>query len=125
MHRGFCRLFPSESGCQSVVEADGVRVLYLACQETIDCREVESLIYMASIIMRKCFPRSHLPLHSLKNPLVFHLPVDDLLENSDSADLTQSTTPTMNPLNILNCFSIFQRYCIVSHINNYKVFLPI
>lgn len=67
-------ILSSESGRQALMEADGIRVLYTCCQESIDCREAESLIVMASLIMRKCFPRNRLPICSLRSALTCPLP---------------------------------------------------
>lgn len=56
------------------MEADGVSLLYSFCQEVADSRELETLVFMASIIMRKCFPRNRLPLVSLRSVVGFSLP---------------------------------------------------
>ena len=70
-------LSPLESGRKALMEADGIRILYTSCKETIDCRELEPVILNASIIMRKCFPRNKLPLENLRSPLCCPLPESD------------------------------------------------
>ena len=66
-----------ESGRKALMDADGIRILYNTCQETIECRELEGIIFVASIIMRKCFPKNRLPLHSLRSSLSCQLPESD------------------------------------------------
>lgn len=66
-----------ESGRTALMDSDGIRVLYTTCQETIECRELESLIYAASVIMRKCFPKNRLPMTSLRSTLTCTLPDSD------------------------------------------------
>ena len=73
----FPKMFSSESGRKALMEADGIRLLYTTCQESVECREVDSLIFMASHIMRKCFPKNHLPLCSLRSPITCRLPQSD------------------------------------------------
>lgn len=80
-----------ESGQQALIDADGIRILYFACQEAIECTELESLICMASAIVRKCFPRCHLPVASLQNPLVFNLTALECANNYSRTKTTQST----------------------------------
>ena len=67
----------TESGRKALMEADGVRVLYTTCQESIECRELETIIFMASLIMRKCFPRNRLPISNLRSPVSVPLPHSD------------------------------------------------
>jgi len=68
----------TESGRNALMEADGIHLLYNTCLETSDCRELESVIYLASVIMRKCFPKSRLPITTLRNPLTFPIPDSDV-----------------------------------------------
>jgi len=70
------------------MDADGIHLLYNACLDTIDCRELETVIYLASVIMRKCFPRSRLPLATLRNPLAFPVPHSDIY-GSLASELTE------------------------------------
>ena len=70
-------MFCVESGRDSLKEAGGIRILYTTCQETIESRELETLIFMASVIMRKCFPRNRLPLTSLRSAVTCSLPDSD------------------------------------------------
>ena len=66
-----------ESGRQAVIDADGVRVLYRTCEDIMDVRELESLIFIASLILRKCFPRQKLPANANKTTLLYKLPQSD------------------------------------------------
>ena len=66
-----------ESGRQALIDADGIRILYTSCQATTKCRELENLIFTSTLIMRKCFPKSHLPVESLRSPFSFSLPASD------------------------------------------------
>jgi len=68
----------TESGRSALMEADGIHLLYNTCLDTVDCRELESVIYVASVIMRKCFPKSRLPIATLRNPLTFPIPDSDI-----------------------------------------------
>lgn len=67
-----------EAGRLALMEADGIRLLYGACQETIDCRELENIIFQASLIMRKCFPKNRLPVVTLRSPLSFPIPDSEI-----------------------------------------------
>lgn len=67
-----------KSGRQAFVESDGIRVLYNSAQEDSDSREVESLIMLASLIMRKCCPRNKLPLENVLSAVTYPLPHSDL-----------------------------------------------
>jgi hypothetical protein len=67
----------SESGRKALMEADGIRFLYTACQESIDVRELESLIFTASFIMRRCFPKNKMPVPAVRSTLLFALPESD------------------------------------------------
>ena len=69
---------PAESGRQAFVESDGIRVLYNSAQDVSDSREVESLIMLASLIMRKCCPRNRLPLDNVLSATTFPLPHSDV-----------------------------------------------
>ncbi|KAL8577865.1 hypothetical protein ACOMHN_018670 [Nucella lapillus] len=66
-----------KSGRQAFVESDGIRLLYNSAQEVSDSREVESLIMLASLIMRKCCPRNRLPLDNILSAVTFPLPHSD------------------------------------------------
>ncbi|XP_076444257.1 cytosolic carboxypeptidase 1-like [Babylonia areolata] len=66
-----------KSGRQAFVESDGIRLLYNSAQEVSDSREVESLIMLASLIMRKCCPRNRLPLDNVLSAVTFPLPHSD------------------------------------------------
>ena len=83
------RMCETESGRSALMEADGIHLLYNACLDTIDCRELESLIYLASVIMRKCFPKSRLPIATLRNPLTFPIPDSDIY--GSATDVTEGT----------------------------------
>ncbi|XP_074650112.1 cytosolic carboxypeptidase 1-like isoform X2 [Tubulanus polymorphus] len=66
-----------KSGRKTLIEADGIRILYNTCMESIESRELESVIFTASLIMRRCFPRNRLPLQTVKSPLNMSLPESD------------------------------------------------
>ena len=68
----------AESGRQAFVESDGIRVLYNTAQDVSDSREVESLIMLASLIMRKCCPRNKLPLDNVLSAVTYSLPHSDI-----------------------------------------------
>ena len=74
----FPPFFLAESGRQAFVESDGIRVLYNSAQDVSDSREVESLIMLASLIMRKCCPRNRLPLENVLSAITFPLPHSDV-----------------------------------------------
>ncbi|GFO08515.1 cytosolic carboxypeptidase 1 [Plakobranchus ocellatus] len=63
-----------KSGRKALLEADGIRILYESSLEASDCRDMESMILLASVIMRKCCPRNKLPITSTLNPVLFPLP---------------------------------------------------
>ncbi|KAL3865591.1 hypothetical protein ACJMK2_042966 [Sinanodonta woodiana] len=66
------------SGRRALVDADGIRILYESAQDVIDCREMESLILLASVIMRKCCPRNKLPLCQVNSAVTFEKPESEL-----------------------------------------------
>lgn len=66
------------SGRKALVEANGIRVLYESAQDVIDCREMEGLILLASVIMRKCCPRNKLPLGNIRSVVKYTLPESEL-----------------------------------------------
>ncbi|KAJ8304681.1 hypothetical protein KUTeg_018264, partial [Tegillarca granosa] len=70
------------SGRKSLADANGIQILYDSAQEVIDCREMESLILLASVIMRKCCPRNKLPLSEIRSALSYDLPESDLYPES-------------------------------------------
>ncbi|XP_005091886.1 cytosolic carboxypeptidase 1 isoform X2 [Aplysia californica] len=63
-----------KSGRKAFVDADGIRILYESALEASDCRDMESLILLASVILRKCYPRNKLPIDSTLCPARFILP---------------------------------------------------
>jgi len=90
------------------MEADGIHLLYNTCLDTIDCRELEAVIYLASVIMRKCFPKSRLPLSTLRNPLTFPIPQSDIY-GSLSSELTEG---------IVSVGCIEKKFCIFINVLN-------
>lgn len=64
-------------GRKAFLEADGISTLYVCCQETAEAPELDSVNVLASIIMRKSFPRNRLPLLSCNSPLPFDQPGSD------------------------------------------------
>lgn len=60
------------------MEANGIRVLYESAQDVIECREMESLILLASVIMRKCCPRNKLPICNVRSVVMFDKPVSEM-----------------------------------------------
>ena len=75
--------FLIESGRKSLADANGIQILYDTAQDVIDCREMESLILLASVIMRKCCPRNKLPC-DIRSPVSFELPESELYPESSS-----------------------------------------
>ena len=69
---------PVGSGRKALADANGIQILYDSAQEVIDCREMESLILLASVIMRKCCPRNKLPLDKLQSAFTQELPESEL-----------------------------------------------
>ncbi|KAL5004498.1 hypothetical protein ScPMuIL_017954 [Solemya velum] len=67
-----------KSGKKALTESNGIEILYDCAQEVVDCREMESLMILASIIMRKCCPRNKLPLPSIMSTLSFDRPISEL-----------------------------------------------
>ena len=65
------------AGRRAFTDSGGIRILYASCEDSIDSRELESIILMASVIMRKSFPKNRLPTNSLKSVLSFNLPHSD------------------------------------------------
>ena len=63
-----------ESGRKAFVNADGIRIIYESALEASDSRDMESLILLASVILRKCYPRNKLPLDTPMCPASFTLP---------------------------------------------------
>jgi len=88
------------------MEADGIHLLYNSCLDTIDCRELESVIYLASIIMRKCFPKSRLPISMLRNPLMFPIPDSDLYGSAN--EVAEGMSYLLILYQILLLFSFFR-----------------
>ncbi|CAL1528008.1 unnamed protein product [Lymnaea stagnalis] len=66
------------SGRKAFVEANGIRTLYESALEASDSRDMESLILLASVILRKCCPRNKLPLDSTLSPVIFPLPTSSI-----------------------------------------------
>lgn len=71
----------TESGRKALADANGIQILYDTAQDVIDCREMESLILLASVIMRKCCPRNKLPC-DIRSPVKFDLPESELYPES-------------------------------------------
>ncbi|RUS75866.1 hypothetical protein EGW08_016387 [Elysia chlorotica] len=63
-----------KSGQKALQEAGGIQILYENALEASDCRDMESMVLLATVIMRKCFPRNKLPIPSTLNPVLFPLP---------------------------------------------------
>ena len=70
----YCTFSILESGQKALQEAGGIQILYENALEVSDCRDMESMILLATVIMRKCFPRNKLPIASTLNPVLFLLP---------------------------------------------------
>ena len=54
-----------------------MRILYTTSQETLEVQELESVVYLSSLVMRKCFPRNRLPISVLRSAISCSLPVSD------------------------------------------------
>ncbi|XP_050403069.1 cytosolic carboxypeptidase 1 [Patella vulgata] len=86
-----------KSGRKALLESEGIRILYEICQDLSECREMESLILLASIIMRKCCPRNKLPLDNVNSVVTFALPLSDkhvpdclVVSNQDIGDISDT-----------------------------------
>ena len=66
-----------ESGKKAFTENGGMRILYQTSQESAESPDLEGVIYLSSLIMRKCFPRNRLPLTVLRSPITCALPISD------------------------------------------------
>ncbi|XP_052795258.1 cytosolic carboxypeptidase 1-like [Mya arenaria] len=66
------------SGRRTLVDAGGIRILYESAQDVIECREMENLILLASVIMRKCCPRNKLPVSRFNSVVTFERPESEL-----------------------------------------------
>ena len=66
----------TESGRQALTEAGGVQLLYSACQEMVDSTAAETLVAVASTILHRCFPKTRLPVNSIRCPLIYPLPTE-------------------------------------------------
>lgn len=65
----------TEAGRQALLDAGGVQVLYSACQEMSDSTTAtETLVVIASTILHRCFPKTRLPVASIRCPLTYPLP---------------------------------------------------
>ena len=86
---------PVGSGRKALADANGIQILYDSAQEVIDCREMESLILLASVIMRKCCPRNKLPLDKLQSAFTQELPESELYPTGQGVYSipSQRTTP--------------------------------
>ncbi|XP_064653277.1 cytosolic carboxypeptidase 1-like isoform X2 [Lineus longissimus] len=87
-----------KSGRKALMEADGIRFLYTACQESVEVRELESLIFTASFIMRRCFPKNKMPVPAVRSTLVFPLPESDFHIIEVCPEALASTKPHSSPL---------------------------
>ena len=54
-----------------------MRLLYTTCEEIMDVRELDSFVFISSIILRKCFPRQKLPANATRAALLYKLPESD------------------------------------------------
>ena len=94
------------SGRKSLVENEGIRILYETSRQLVDCREMESLILLASLIMRKCCPRNKLPLTDVSSAVTYALPVSDfhvpdcgcLTDDPSTSSLAFTTLGRRKPL---------------------------
>ncbi|KAK0058339.1 cytosolic carboxypeptidase 1-like isoform X1 [Biomphalaria pfeifferi] len=85
------------AGRKAFVESNGIRTLYESALEASDSRDMESLILLASVILRKCCPRNKLPLKSTFSPIIFPLPsssthVPECLNLSSCSGAVSSST---------------------------------
>ena len=80
--------YVSGSGRKALVEANGIRILYESAQDVIDCREMEGLILLASVIMRKCCPRNKLPLSDIRSVVTFNKPFSELYPEEGNGEFT-------------------------------------
>ncbi|KAM6944088.1 cytosolic carboxypeptidase 1 isoform 2-T2 [Lycodopsis pacificus] len=96
-------------GRKAFIDADGMRILYNSSTECLPVRTLDPLINTSSLIMRKCFPKNRLPLHTIKSAFHYQLPhvpaagpvaqlysqppgVDDVVDESDDNEETDADT---------------------------------
>uniref|UniRef100_A0A3Q2CIK7 Cytosolic carboxypeptidase 1 n=1 Tax=Cyprinodon variegatus TaxID=28743 RepID=A0A3Q2CIK7_CYPVA len=99
-------------GRKAFLEADGMRILYNSSNECLPVRTLDPLVNTSSLVMRKCFPKNRLPLHTIKSAFHFQLPhvppggpvaqlysqpsgVDDVADESDNEE-PEAETDTEN-----------------------------
>ncbi|XP_038161728.1 cytosolic carboxypeptidase 1 isoform X2 [Cyprinodon tularosa] len=99
-------------GRKAFLEADGMRILYNSSTECLPVRTLDPLVNTSSLVMRKCFPKNRLPLHTIKSAFHFQLPhvppggpvaqlysqpsgVDDVADESDNEE-PEAETDTEN-----------------------------
>ncbi|XP_077988802.1 cytosolic carboxypeptidase 1-like isoform X2 [Glandiceps talaboti] len=89
-----------KSGRKAFIQADGIKILYAIAQEMAETRELETLVTIISLILRKCFPKNRLPVHTIKSCIPYQLPEaaaeqvevplevqgDDVMDESDDQD---------------------------------------
>ncbi|XP_019638452.1 PREDICTED: cytosolic carboxypeptidase 1-like [Branchiostoma belcheri] len=63
-----------KTGRKAFIQAEGIRILHTTSQETLNCKALEPVINLSSIIMRKCFPKQQLPLVTLNSTYKYPLP---------------------------------------------------
>ncbi|XP_038077720.1 cytosolic carboxypeptidase 1-like [Patiria miniata] len=91
-----------KSGKKAFIDSNGIKVLYDIAQENTasHCKELDSLVNLISVILRKCSPRNRLPVTTIKSCVPFSLPAstvgllatrperegDDVIDDSDDQD---------------------------------------
>ncbi|XP_071794248.1 cytosolic carboxypeptidase 1-like [Asterias amurensis] len=91
-----------KSGRKAFMDSNGIKVLYDIAQDynNSHCKELDSLVNLTSVILRKCSPRNRLPITTIKSCVAFTLPQttngilptvpeiegDDVIDDSDDQD---------------------------------------
>ncbi|XP_041464945.1 cytosolic carboxypeptidase 1-like [Lytechinus variegatus] len=90
-----------KSGKKTFSDCDGIKVLFNAAlsMASSSSKDIETIVNLICIILRKCFPKNRLPVPTIRSSVPFSLPVvpeghtlleptsgDDVIDESDDQD---------------------------------------
>eukprot|EP00057_Strongylocentrotus_purpuratus_P005530 XP_003731176.1 PREDICTED: cytosolic carboxypeptidase 1 [Strongylocentrotus purpuratus] len=90
-----------KSGKKTFADCDGIKVLFSAAVSMANSssKDVETIVNLICIILRKCFPKNRLPVPTIRSSVSFSLPIvpeghsllqptngDDVIDESDDQD---------------------------------------
>ncbi|XP_065059496.1 cytosolic carboxypeptidase 1-like [Rhopilema esculentum] len=78
------------SGRKALAQIDGMKVLYNIAMEGLECKELDGMIKLIILILRRCFARPYLPLRS--NLSIFSYRVRSPLETGSSTENSEDDT---------------------------------